>query len=366
MSVESKIAQLLSGKDKQKLTEESTENLAAGGMADTGSKAASNAKKDTSKAGQAATAGDTTQPKQGSSQDASFTTSDEDDTNLGAKNSSSVSKAPVPATKGDAKSVKVPNMEEKQEQDNAISENDVDVSAQLNSIFGEELSEEFKAKATSIFEAAVIARVNHEMEKVTAKLEEANANQLKEYTESLVEKVDSYLNYVVEQWMDENALAVESGLRTEIAEDFITGMKELFKEHYIDIPEEKYDVLADLQAKNEELSAKLDEAIEKNVETSKELSSVKKASIFEEQTKNLTSTEAQKLKKLVEGVDFESEDLYREKLAVITENYFPTHTGKSPEQVLVEETAINSASSFENNTTVDQYVRHLSRAIKTR
>ena len=220
-------------------------------------------------------------------------------------------------------------MEEKQEQDNAISENDVDVSAQLNSIFGEELSEEFKAKATSIFEAAVIARVNHEMEKVTAKLEEANANQLKEYTESLVEKVDSYLNYVVEQWMDENALAVESGLRTEIAEDFITGMKELFKEHYIDIPEEKYDVLADLQAKNEELSSKLDEAIEKNVETSKELSSVKKASIFEEQTKNLTSTEVQKLKKLVEGVDFESEDLYREKLAVIKENYFPTHTGIS-------------------------------------
>jgi hypothetical protein len=364
MSVESKIKELLSGKGKQELTEESTENLAAGGMADTGSKAASNAKKDTSKAGQAATAGDTTQPKQGSSQEASFTTSDENDSNLGSKNASSVSKAPAPQTKGDAKSVKIPNMEEKQEQDNVIS--DADISAQLNNIFGEELSEDFKAKATSIFEAAVIARVNHEMERVTAKLEESNAAQLKEYTESLVEKVDSYLNYVVECWMEENALAVESGLRTEIAEDFISGMKELFKEHYIDIPEEKYDVLADLQAHNDELANKLDEAIKTIVETSKELNAVKKASVFEEQTKNLTNTESEKFKKLVEGIDFDSEDLYREKLEVIKENYFRAPTSKSPEQVLVEETAVNNTGSFETNTTVDQYVKHLTRAIKTR
>ena len=123
-------------------------------------------------------------------------------------------------------------------------EESVDISSQLNSIFGEELSEEFKTKATSIFEAAVIARVNNEMEKVTARLEEQAVEQLTEFKEGLVEKVGSYLNYIVEQWMEENSLAVESGLRTEVAEDFISGLKTLFKEHYIEVPEEKYDVLS--------------------------------------------------------------------------------------------------------------------------
>ena len=456
MSVENKIKELLSrsGEKSKQLTEESKENLAAAGMADTGAKAAAGMSKDTSKAAQAATAGDTTQPKQGSSKDASFTTHDEDDDNPGAKAAAGITKAGLPDSKGDAKSVKVPAMEETEEdsdwviveedEDNVtakvaghkvtlhrgLSSDDsstytlhhpsgakkvtigdkhrddsgevsgekvnkafgleaghklghkiagsmngmggiskfqeqADISNQLNLIFGEELSEEFKTKATSIFEAAVIARVNHEMEKVTARLEEQSATQLESFKTSLVEKVDGYLNYVVEQWMEENALAIESGLRTEIAEDFISGLKTLFKEHYIEVPEEKYDVLDELQVQTEELKAKLDDAIGQNVEVSKELASLKQAKIFEEQTKDLAATEVEKLKKLVEGIDFEGEDIYREKVAVIKENYFPKSAPKSPEKVLVEESGTNPAA-FDNTTVMTKYVQALSRTVKAR
>lgn len=378
MSVENKIKELLArSSDKQSLTEESKENLAAGGMADTGSKAASSMSRDTSKAGKPANAGDTTNPKQGNSKDASFTTRDEDDSNPGAKVAAPVSKAPTPATKGDAKSVKIPNMEQTETEEEVVSEEEeveeiendnsekIDLSIQLNSIFGEELSEEFKLKATSIFEAAVIARVNAEMETVVARLEEQSEQQLLEFKDSLVEKVDNYLNYVVEQWMDENQLAVESGLRTEIAEDFISGLKTLFQEHYIEVPEEKYDVLQDLQSIAEDLESKLNESISDNVSLSKELAELKAAKILEEQTKDLADTEVEKLKKLVEGVNFDSEDLYREKVSVIKENYFPKATKTSPEKVLVEESNATGAT-FDNNQVMAKYVQAISRTVKTR
>jgi hypothetical protein len=366
MSVENKIKELLSRTGaKQQLTEESKEDLTADGIADTGAKAAMNMTRDTSKAGKPANAGDTTAPKQGSSQDASFTEMDEDEPNLGSKASAPVSKdSTLPTSKGDAKSVKVPAMEEDNKDGEVIAEEGSDIQSQLNSIFGEELSEEFKTKATSIFEAAVIARVNSEMERVTARLEEQAQIQLEEHKAGLVEKVDSYLNYVVEQWMEENSLAVESGLRTEIAEDFISGLKTLFKEHYIEVPEEKYDVLDELQTKAQELEAKLNEAIDHNVQTSKELSTLKQSKVFEEQTKALAATEVEKLRKLVEGVEFENEDLYREKVAVIKENYFPKSAPKSPEKVLVEESGTNPAAF--DNSVMTKYVQALSRTVKTR
>lgn len=366
MSVENKIKELLSRTGaKQQLTEESKEDLTAGGMADTGAKAAMNMTRDTSKAGKPANAGDTSAPKQGSSQDASFTEMDEDEANLGAKAAAPVSKdTTLPTSKGDAKSVKVPAMEEDNKEGEVIAEEGSDIQSQLNSIFGEELSEEFKTKATSIFEAAVIARVNSEMERVTARLEEQAQTQLEEHKAGLVEKVDSYLNYVVEQWMEENSLAVESGLRTEIAEDFISGLKTLFKEHYIEVPEEKYDVLDELQTKAQELEAKLNESIDQNVQTSKELSTLKQSKVFEEQTKDLAATEVEKLRKLVEGVEFENEDLYREKVAVIKENYFPKSAPKSPEKVLVEESGTNPAAF--DNSVMTKYVQALSRTVKSR
>jgi len=369
MSVEAKIKELLNRAGSKQLTEESTETVAEGEIVAAAQKAAAATKKDTSKAAQASTAGDTTQPKQGSSEVPAVASHDEDDANLGTQAASSISgKAGLPDSKGDAKSVKTSAMEETDtEEEETIAEEtaeeQVDISAQLNVIFGEELSEEFKTKATSIFEAAVIARVNNEMEKVTAKLEEQTATQLDEYKDTLVEKVDNYLNYVVGQWMEENQLAVENGLRTEIAEDFISGLKSLFKEHYIEVPEEKYNVLDEMQSKTSELETKLNETIKDNVELAKELASLKAAKVFEEQTKDLAITEAEKLKKLIEGVDFENEDLYREKVAVIKENYFPKATAKSPEQVLVEESGQQPA--FEEGT-MSRYVQALSRQIKAR
>lgn len=368
MSVENKVKELLArqSEKQQKLTEESEEKLAEGEIVAAAQKAAAATSKDTSKAASASTAGDTSMPKQGSSEAASVTSHDEDDQNLGAKAAAAVSKdTTLPKSKGDAKSAKVPAMEEEEQEGSAITEEDtVDIQSQLNSIFGEDLSEEFKTKATSIFEAAVIARVNSEMEKVTARLEEHAATQLEEQKAGLVEKVDSYLNYVVEQWMEENSLAVESGLRTEIAEDFISGLKTLFKEHYIEVPEEKYDVLDELQTKAQELEAKLNEAIDQNVQTSKELSALKQSKIFEEQTKDLASTEVEKLRKLVEGVEFENEDLYREKVSVIKENYFPKTAAKSPEKVLVEESGTTPAAF--DNSVMTTYVQALSRTVKSR
>ena len=457
MSVERKIKELLArANDKQQLTEESEEKLAEGEIVAAATKVAAATSKDTSKAAQAATAGDTSQPKQGSSEVPSVTSHDEDDSNPGAKAAAPISgKAGLPDSKGDAKSVKTPAMEEEEQDDDwVIIEQDednvtakvaghkvtlhrglsepgesdtytlhhpsgakkvkisytkhgdgsevhgekvnqafgleakhklghkiagsmngmggiskfqesVDISNQLNSIFGEELSEEFKTKATSIFEAAVIARVNSEMEKVTAKLEEQSTQQLAEFKETLVEKVDGYLNYVVEQWMEENQLAVENGLRTEIAEDFISGLKSLFKEHYIEVPEEKYEVLDELQTKSEQLETKLNESINDNVVLAKELSALKAAKVLEEQTKDLAATEVEKLKKLVEGVDFESEDLYREKVSVIKENYFPKTAKTSPEKVLIEERNATGAT-FDTNDIMSKYVQAISRTVKTR
>jgi hypothetical protein len=324
-----------------------------------------NVAKDTSKAG--TKSGDSeAQPMQGSSKkaDAEEVMDATGKNSAAAKASKEVNPLPM---KGDAKSVKTQANEESVEDGETIAEEEtVDIKSQLDVIFGQDLSEDFRTKATSIFEAAVIARVNNEMEKVTAKLEEQTSTQLVEFKEALVEKVDGYLNYVVEQYMEENKLAVESGLRTEIAEDFISGMKTLFKEHFIEVPEEKYDVLEELQTKSETLQTKLDESITQSIELAKELNALKAASILDEQTKDLAATEAEKLKKLVEGVDFDSEDLYREKVSVIKENYFPKTPKQSPEKMLVEESGTNPAAFIDNNSMMSKYVDVLSRSIKTR
>ena len=360
MSVENKIKQLLERASGAEQLNEASETVVADG------KPTVNTAKDTSKAGQGSGQGDTSMPRQGSSKDADM----EEVMDATGKNSASAKASkevnPLPM-KGDAKSVKTQAMEETEEEGETITEEEaVDIKTQLDSIFGEDLSEEFRTKATSIFEAAVIARVNNEMEKVTSKLEEQTATQLVEFKEALVEKVDGYLNYVVEQYMEENELAIESGLRTEIAEDFIQGMKTLFKEHFIEVPEEKYDVLEEMQTKSEDLQSKLDESITQSIELAKELNALKAAAILDEQTKDLAATEAEKLKKLIEGVDFDSEDLYREKVSVIKENYFPKTPKQSPEKMLVEESGTNPSAFIDNNSMMSRYVDTLSRTIKTR
>jgi hypothetical protein len=361
MSVEQKIKQLLGRASESKEINEEQEVVSADGTVTVSTT------KDTSKAGTAANAGDgATRPRQGDSKDADT----EEVLDATGKNTAAAKMSkesnPLPM-KGDAKSVKTQANEESEEDDNVIyDEEPADIKTQLDSIFGEDLSEEFRTKASSIFEAAVIARVNNEMEKVTSKLEEQTAEQLVEFKEALVEKVDGYLNYVVEQYMEENKLAVETGLRTEIAEDFIQGMKTLFKEHFIEVPEEKYDVLDELQAKSEGLQSELDESITQRIELAKELNALKASTILDEQTKDLAATEAEKLKKLVEGVDFDSEDLYREKVSVIKENYFPKTPKQSPEKMLVEESGTNPTAFIDTNSMMSRYVDTLSRSIKTR
>jgi regulator of replication initiation timing len=366
MSVERKIKELLNRKGDEQLNEGSSEMTAP--MQGSSQKASFDTismsqdkpmvtnSKDTSKSSMVPTAGDTTRPKQGSSMDPEMEEIGATENGKNASAKAMKDSTMKPKDDGD----QMPNMQG----DSKKATYTEDLEKQINSIFGEDLSEEFKSKATSIFEAAVIARVNSEMETVVEKLEEQTAEQLVEYKEALVEKIDGYLNYVVEQWMDENQLAIDNGLRSEITEGFIQGLKNLFVESYIEVPEDKYDVVEDLAEKVEELTARLNETIDENVALSHEYIELKKQIVFEEVTKNLASTETEKLKKLVEGVDFDSEELFKEKINVIKENYFPKVTGRSPEKTLVEETGTTPV--FDSGDSMSKYVQAISRSVKSR
>ena len=165
--------------------------------------------------------------------------------------------------------------------------------------------------------------------------------------EAMVEKVDSYLNYVVEEWMKENELAVERGIRTEIAEDFITGLKDLFKEHYIDVPEEKYNVLDDLTNQTKKLEEKLNEQIAKNVDLTKEVSESAKAKAIDEVSNDLADTEKEKFEKMAENVEWDSADKFREKLETIKESYFPkSKIEETASKDEVDSVAANAPSDF--------------------
>jgi regulator of replication initiation timing len=358
MSVELKIKELLARTGARQIDEE-TEGLEEAIDAST-------VKKDTSI--KAANTGDTTSPKQGDSQDASYEERDDTDENPGAKVSAGIKpntiqnkgpgNAPNYKTVGDATSVV--NM---QASSGNVAREELDLSSDLNGIFGDDLSEDFRAKATSIFEAAVIARVNTEMDAIALKLQEEKDQEVEELAEQLVEKVDSFLNYVVEQWLEENTLAVDTGLRSEIAEDFIGGLKTLFQEHYIDVPEEKYDVIDELQTKAGELEDALNSSLEENMSLTKEVTELKKGLILGEMTGDLADTESEKLVRLLEGVSFESEDLFREKLKVIKENYFPKTAKSSPEEQLLSEEA---PSMQDTSDVMTRYAQALSRAVKAR
>jgi hypothetical protein len=377
MSVESKVKELLervSNKTSQEVNE------GAGPMVPTSGKDSTI---------KPANSGDAASPKQGDSESASHEDRDEKDANQGAITAKGISKntiamkgpvgaAPnfttvkdlssIPQNTGihedeetDASAEVVSEEEETTEEEKESIVEPID----LSPIFGEELSEDFRQKATSIFEAAVIARVNNEMEKVAASLEEKYAEEFLEYKESIVEKVDAYLNYVVENYLEENKLAVENGLRGEIAEDFMTGLKALFKEHYIEVPEEKYDVIGELQAKVTELEESLNGQVENNVGLNTSVTDLKRKLIIKEMAKDLADTEVNKLTKLLEGVDFENEEIYKEKVSVIKENYFPRDAviKETAKQALTEETD-TPASFTQSNDVVSAYANALSRTIK--
>ena len=213
----------------------------------------------------------------------------------------------------------------------------------------ETISDEFKSKVSTIFEARVQDRIN-QLEEET---ESRYAGMLEEAVESikqdLTEKVDDYLSYIVEQWMEENEIAIESGLRSEMTEDFIAGLRNLFAENYIDVPAEKVDLVEELAAKVEELEGKLNEEIDRGVSYAKALVESRKSELTREVCEGLTDTQVEKIKSLAESVEFSTEDEYKEKLETIRENYFPSGIVKASESQLQEEVTDGSEKQIISN-----------------
>ena len=237
-------------------------------------------------------------------------------------------------------------------------EEEFDVSEDVSALLeGEELSEEFQEKARTIFEAALRSKVEEIKEGMVAAYDEAYEERLvEEVTEiksALTERVDSYLEYVAEEWVTENRLAIESGLKAEMSESFLSGMKSLFEEHYVSIPEEKYDVLESMVEKLDEMETKLNEQIEKNITLNSRLSESVADGIFDEVAEGLALSQKEKLASLAESVEFESAKTYREKLEMLKESYFSAKkTPKAQTENLSEEVDIDAtghAPDYMNN-----------------
>ena len=292
------------------------------------------------------------------------------DTTKGAKS------AAAPTTKPSAASAK---MEEAESEEEIIAEKMHDDEAEdkammkkmkmkekmkedIDALFADDstISEEFKSKVSTIFEARVQDRVIQ----IEEETEERYAGMLEEAVESikqdLTEKVDDYLSYIVEQWMEENQIAIESGLRSEMTEDFIAGLRNLFAEHYIDVPAEKVDLVDELAGKVEELETKLNEEIERGVSFAKALVESRKKEIAGEVCEGLIATQVEKIKSLAESVEFSTEDEYKEKLETIRENYFPSGIKKASESQLQEEVTDGSEKQVVSN---DPYVAAVANAI---
>lgn len=365
MNVENKIRELL---NKKQLSEENAGPMGAVKGKDTSIPAK--------------TAGDAKNPRQGSSEDATISSErDQETENPGAKeaapiadNKSKIAQsgagaAPNFTTVADPTSVvnqasskgNVHQEEYEPEEDEDLADGEdedleEDFAADLASLFdgNENLTEDFRDKASSLFEAMVVARVSNEVGLIEDRLVEEAAVLMEEYKSELVEKVDSYLGYVIENWIEENQLAVENGLRTDIAEDFIEGLKTLFAEHYVDVPEDKYDVLGEMQSQIEEISSKLDEAIAANVELHNANIDLNKESVLSVVAEGLAKTDAEKFKSLVADVEFENAEIFEEKLNVIKENYFPKTRTLSEEKF-----DDGVENDFSEGSTVSQYIKAL-------
>ncbi len=231
-------------------------------------------------------------------------------------------------------------------------------------IEGEELSESFREKAATIFEAAINSKVSGIKEELIASYEEKLVEEVASIKEELKDRVDSYLEYVADEWVAENQLAVESGLKEEMTESFISGMKSLFEEHYVTIPEEKYDVIESMVDKLDEMEGKLNEQIEKNVALNKRLAESVSDVVFAEVTDGLAQTQKDKLAGLVDNVEFESETAYREKLNTLKESYFPTQKAqRNTTENLTEETGSTDYTSSVTPS-MEAYLKTLTRVSK--
>ena len=249
--------------------------------------------------------------------------------------------------------------EKKEAIDARIKELDVkeDVSALMS---GEDLSEEFKTKAATVFEAAIKSKLRSEIDRIHEEVTSEKETEQETFKEELTEKVDTYLNYVVEEWTKENELAIERGLKGEIAEDFISGLKQLFEDHYIDVPDEKYDVLEAQSEKIAELEEKLNESIQKNVEMTEDNSLLVREQVFTDVSEDLAQTEIEKFKSLVEDVDFTDEGSFREKLSTLKESYFPKVKASTNVRAIDDEDG-GTAQDIDTTDSMRKYMSAISR-----
>ena len=228
----------------------------------------------------------------------------------------------------------------------AIVDESINIEDDVNALLGgEELSEEFKEKAKTIFEAALNSKIKEIQDTLEIQYEQKLNEEKEELKVSLQERVDSYLEYVAEEWMTENQLAIEHGLKTEMTESFLSGMKGLFEEHYVTIPEDKYDVLESMVEKLDDMETKLNEQIDKNIGLNKRLGESVATGILESVSDGLAATQKEKLASLAESVEFESEEKYREKLEVLKESYFARTTNESAKEISKAQTLSEGVDS---------------------
>ena len=262
----------------------------------------------------------------------------------------------------EASTDEVVSEEETSEEEEVI---EYSVEDDLNALIqGEELSEEFREKAATIFEAAINSKVKGIQEELTASYEEKLVEEVASIKEELKDRVDSYLEYVADEWIAENQLAVESGLKEEMTESFISGMKSLFEEHYVTIPEEKYDVIESMVDKLDEMEGKLNEQIEKNVALNKRLAESVSDVVFADVTEGLALSQKEKLANLVDNVEFESETAYREKLETLKESYFPTKVAQRNQTENLTEEAGSPVETSNHSPTMEAYLKTLTRVSK--
>ena len=252
-------------------------------------------------------------------------------------------------------------------EEEVIEEESIDIEADVQALLeGEELSEEFQEKARTIFEAAIRSKVTEMTESIKAQYEETLVEEVKAIKEELQDRLDSYLEYVADEWVSENELAIEHGLKTEMTESFLEGMKKLFEDHYVSIPEEKYDVIESMVDKLDEMESKLNEQIDKNVALNRRLAESTADVIFAEVTEGLAQTQRDKLATLAENVEFESENGYREKLETLKESYFPSKpsTPTSKSENLTEESEATDYQSKSVSSTMERYLQTMTRVAK--
>jgi len=241
-----------------------------------------------------------------------------------------------------------------------------DVEEDVNALLGgEDLSEDFKAKAKTIFETAINAKVAEVKEALEVEFQEKLDEEIETAKESLAERVDSYLEYVADEWFEENQLAVENGLKTEMTESFLEGMKGLFEEHYVQIPEDKYDVLESMVEKLDDMETKLNEQIEKNINLNNRLGESVADGILGDVSEGLASTQKEKLASLAESVEFESETEYREKLETLKESYFTSRTNSpSSKTESLSEGVDNAEGVGEISNSMNAYIKSLGNTLK--